>query len=307
MQLGIFPLNKFDTWESMPVKSYPILKMFIHEVYSRRLTAMQLQNMAGQQGYLQHNMYNILDVNGGEDMDDNTVVTVQTVVAATTTAGGSTIGSNYAAMNAATITAKATAAINQLSANQQQIIQQMAAMKVNSLQQSIAANTYNIPPILMINIPNHHAFNEGSFQWGWGSARGGGYQCGGGRGRRDGHGGGGRNPFANHAGRRNGQQISQLGGHPGFPGAAIPPVMQPHQQPRTANFSNIYKRYNNWNVCYSCGFDVEDGHTSMTCPFWKAFHQMGFRKENAQQYIAAGHAPCIKGMHKSVLPTKRYT
>ncbi len=307
MQSGIFPLKGFDTWEPMPVKSYPILKTFIHEAYSRRLTAMQLQNMAGQQGYVQQNMYNILDVNGGEDADKDTVVTVQTVAAATTTAGGSRIGGNYAAMNAATITAEVTAAINQLLANQQQIIQQMAAMKVNSPQQSIAANTYNIPPIPMVNIPNQHTFNKGSFQWGQGFAQGGGYQRRGGRGRREGRGGGGRNLFAKHAGRGNGQQISQLGGHPGFPGAAIPQAMQPHQQPRTANFSNIYKRYNNWNVCYSCGFDVEDGHTSMTCPFWKVFHQTGFTRENAQQYIVAGHTPCIKGMHKSVLPTKRYT
>jgi hypothetical protein len=170
MQPSIFPLKEFDTWESMTIKLYPILKMFIHEAYSRRLMAMQLQNTVGQQGYVQQNMYNILDVNGGEDTDNDMVVTVQMVAAATTTAGGSTIGSNYAAMNAATITAEVTAAINQLSANQQQIIQQMAAMKVNSPQQSIAANTYNIPPIPMINIPNQHAFNEGSFQRGQGSA-----------------------------------------------------------------------------------------------------------------------------------------
>ena len=102
---------------------------------------MQLQNTAGQQGYVQQNMYNILDVNGGEDTADNTVMTVQTAAAVTATAGGSTIGSNYAAMNVATITAKVKAAINQLLANQQQIIQQMAAMKVNSPQQSIAAST----------------------------------------------------------------------------------------------------------------------------------------------------------------------
>jgi hypothetical protein len=191
----------------MLVKSYPILKTFIHEAYSRRLTAMQLQNTAGQQGYVQQNMYNILDVNGGEDMDDDMVVMVQMAAAAMATAGGSTIGSNYAAMNAATITAEVTAAINQLLANRQQIIQQMAAMNVPSPQQSIAANNYNIPPIPMVNIPNQHAFNEGGFPQGRGSARGGGYQRGGRRGRREGHGGGSRNPFAKHmahAGRGNG-------------------------------------------------------------------------------------------------------
>jgi hypothetical protein len=228
MQLGIFPLKEFDTWEAMPVKSYPILKTFIHEAYSRRLTTMQLRNTVGQQGYVQQNMYNILDVNGGEDTDDDMVVMVQMVAAATATAGGSMIGSNYAAMNAATITAEVTATINQLLANQQQIIQQMAAMNVASPQQSVTANMYNIPPIQMVNIPNQHAFKEGGFHRGRGSAQGGGYHRGGGRGRQKGRGSGGWNPVANHmahAGPGNGQQISQLGGNLGFPQAAIPPAI----------------------------------------------------------------------------------
>ena len=40
MQSGIFPLKEFDVWEATAIKSYPILKMFIHEAYSRHLTAM---------------------------------------------------------------------------------------------------------------------------------------------------------------------------------------------------------------------------------------------------------------------------
>jgi hypothetical protein len=39
------------------------------------------------------------------------------------------------------------------------------------------------------------------------------------------------------------------------------------QQRRNPDFYNIYKVHNNWNVCFSCGFDIEDGHTSITCPF----------------------------------------
>jgi hypothetical protein len=31
-------------------------------------------------------------------------------------------------------------------------------------------------------------------------------------------------------------------------------------------YSNVTKTYNNWNMCYSCGFDVKDGHTFLTCP-----------------------------------------
>jgi hypothetical protein len=56
MQSGIFPLKEFDTWEATVVKTNPILKTFIHEAYSRRLTAMQLRNTAGQQGYVNQNI-----------------------------------------------------------------------------------------------------------------------------------------------------------------------------------------------------------------------------------------------------------
>ena len=76
-------------------------------------------------------------------------------------------------------------------------------------------------------------------------------------------------------------------------------------QLRNPDHSNIYKCHNNWNVCFSCGFDIENGHTSMTCPFKKANHQQSFSRENAQQFIAAGYDPCTKGMHKTVFPSNR--
>ena len=81
------------------------------------------------------------------------------------------------------------------------------------------------------------------------------------------------------------------------------PGGQPHRC--NAEFSNIYKQHNNWNVCFSCGFDVEDGHTSDTCPFKKWNHQVSYTCDKAQQFIAAGYDPCTKGMHKSVLPSGR--
>jgi hypothetical protein len=310
IQSGIFPLKEFDTWEAMPIKSYPILKTFIHEAFSRCLTAMQLRNTAGQQGYVQQNMYNILDIDGGEETNNKMTITLPTVAAAMATAGGTVMGSTYVAANAVTITAEVTWAINQLSANQTHIMQQMAAMNVASPPPDIPPPGYNVPPIQSVTIPNQQTLPAGGFHQGGGAARGGGYRHGGGHGRRDGHGGSGRNPFANHmvnVSRENVQQMTQLGSNTGFPGGAIPPAMQPQQQPCTANFPNIYKRYKNWNMCYSCGFDVEDRHTSMMCPFWKASHQTGFTRENAQQYIAAGHVPCTKGMHKSILPTRQYT
>ena len=68
--------------------------------------------------------------------------------------------------------------------------------------------------------------------------------------------------------------------------------------------SNLTKRYANWNVCWLCGFEVEDGHTLATCPtHWhKANHQVGFTRGNAQQWSNQGYAPCTKGMHKTKLP-----
>ncbi len=55
-------------------------------------------------------------------------------------------------------------------------------------------------------------------------------------------------------------------------------------------YSNIVKYHNNMNACFSCGFDIEDGHTSRTCPTaWRrANHQEAYDRNNAQAYIDAG-------------------
>ena len=84
-----------------------------------------------------------------------------------------------------------------------------------------------------------------------------------------------------------GQLIPQGGGL-----AQITPPLGVQQQNRNPDFSNVYKWYNNWNVCFSCGFDIENGHTSITCPFWKMNHQQVYTCKNAQQFIAAGYDPC---------------
>ena len=75
---------------------------------------------------------------------------------------------------------------------------------------------------------------------------------------------------------------------------------QIHQQP----FSNVMKRYANWNACYSCGFDVADGHTSMSCPahLRKATHDIYFNHQNAQQYIDLGHPCSTRNRHKTQFP-----
>ncbi len=87
--------------------------------------------------------------------------------------------------------------------------------------------------------------------------------------------------------------------------AQPPPGMQ--QRRKKTDFSNIYKIHNNRNVCCSCGFNIKDGHTSITRPLKRWNHQDLFTHRNTQQFIAAGYNPCTKGMHKTVLPAGKNT
>jgi hypothetical protein len=67
------------------------------------------------------------------------------------------------------------------------------------------------------------------------------------------------------------------GGH-GPSGGYVLPRGTPNQENLQAQpYSNVMKCYSNWNVWYLCGFDVADGHKSMSCPphLHKAFHQLG--------------------------------
>jgi hypothetical protein len=96
------------------------------------------------------------------------------------------------------------------------------------------------------------------------------------------------------------------GGHSpsgGYVLPCAPPTNQEnlHAQP----YSNVVKCYSNWNVCYLCGFDVADGHTSMSCPphLCRASHQIGFNHQNAQQYINLGHPCSTRNRHKTQFPT----
>ena len=154
------------------------------------------------------------------------------------------------------------------------------------------------PPMQQLNIPNFGTFQPAGLGFG-GRGRGGR-----GRGERANTGRQGRTPFANFVGRGGNQGgLPPIGG--GGRGGGIAPFTQ-QNAPRNAApmYSNIIKRYANWNVCFSCGFDVEDGHTSKTCPApWRrANHQEGYTRANSGQYIAAGYDACTKAMHKSQLP-----
>jgi hypothetical protein len=80
----------------------------------------------------------------------------------------------------------------------------------------------------------------------------------------------------------------------------VPGGMQQQPAPNTLNKK---KWYTNQNVCYTCGFDVEDWHTSNSCPIKKEGHQNGFTCTNYMQYEQVGYPFCKKAMHKNIYPT----
>jgi hypothetical protein len=85
-------------------------------------------------------------------------------------------------------------------------------------------------------------------------------------------------------------------------GAAIPYIpesMQPAQQ-QNPRYSDMTKQWANQNVCFTCGFDVKDWHTSAMCPSKKMDHMGGFTCLNYMEYKRANHQFCHKAMHKTM-------
>ncbi len=187
--------------------------------------------------------------------EDDDVQTVITQMAALTTQ------SQLTATTVAESSAAVAAAISQLASNQHAMQQQFAAFttQCNTTYQPAQAAQ---PPITQFSIPNFATFpTEG---------RGGG--------RRGGHGRGGRTnfmtpgrrnictPFANFVGCGGQGGLPPIGGERGC-GSGMAPFMQQKKQRNMAPmYSNITKCYANWNVYFSCGFNVKDGHMSKTCP-----------------------------------------
>ncbi len=117
-------------------------------------------------------------------------------------------------------------------------------------------------------------------------------------------------PFANVVGHQGGQGgLPPIGGGGGQHTFGINPFVLAGGLTGGRNsapmYSNIIICYANWNACFLCGFDVEDGHTSKTCPApWQCInHQEGLDHTNANQYISAGYDACTKAMHKSQMPS----
>jgi hypothetical protein len=208
-----------------------------------------------------------------------------------------TTQSQLTATTTAETQASVAAAINQLAANQQAMQQQFVAFTTQR-NTTYQARTPT-PPITQFTI---HNLATSPFEG-----------CGDGQ-RAGGRGRGGRSNFA-HTGGRNvrtpfanftaGQsRLPPIGASGGCGGGMALFAQQTPARNAAPVYSNILKAYANWNVCFPCGFDVEDGHASKTClaQWRRANHQEGFDQTNASQYILAGNDACTKAMHKSQLP-----
>jgi hypothetical protein len=239
-------------------------------------------------------MYNVF---ADEDKTDTTATTMMNIAVLMT---GSTI--------TVAILDLVANAINQLSANQTALMNQMAVMSYANVPPPPTLQYQ--PPIQQLTIPVQQPF-AGAASGGFNNGNGGGGMGGRsrqGRGRR----GGGHNqctPFANFGRNQGVRDVSRdPGGRriPQAPGAfnvQAPTFVPPNAWNIAMPFSNTVKSYANWNVCYTCKFDVEGRHTSVMChKLWrKPNHQEGFTCANAQVYLNAGWYLCTKGMHKSQL------
>ena len=71
---------------------------------------------------------------------------------------------------------------------------------------------------------------------------------------------------------------------------------------RTNSTPNPNKNYNNWNMCFSCGYDIPSWHTSATCENRKHGHQTGCTHTNAEQYTALCYYVSRRAINKVNLP-----
>ena len=235
-------------------KTWLNLRPFIQEAYQRHLASGM--TTAAQGGYSSRNRFTALTTEeaGNNDASNNTAETI-----------AGTINShmaNLSAQTAATMQANASqinASVKQLADNntqlhqqQQSMMQQMASLTTNATTARppayvppttyATAIPYGAPPAQIYAAPPLQQYYP---------------PRGGGRGGARSRGGRGR-----PRGRGNGAP----GVHPPLPnvgGTGIIPyipagIQPPAQQPAMPRFLNITKYFANQNVCYSCGFDVED-------------------------------------------------
>ena len=293
---GMFPTKEYEDWGAITAKTYVLLKQHFYKAYTRRLDAIQNGATSGQHGYVNSNQYGALMTT--EELEDSSSGEETTVTLA------------EAMVNA-------DARIDRLMETNTQIMAQLASMTIASnnpphlpppaiapaymapavraphQQYAAPPAQYSVPPVTQVTIPTRGGYNNNQPTW---QGRGGG-RTGGGRG---GRGRGARTPFADYVARNATPRAPTAYG-----GGTVAMSGLTAGTQQFTSVPNIVKQYNNWNMCYSCGFDVEDAHTSATCPqHWrKEGHQEGCTRQNVQQYIDLGHKPRMRGALRTQLPT----
>jgi hypothetical protein len=270
-----------EDWERKPIadQTWINLRPFIQEAYQRRLTSGTITSAQG--GFSQNNRFAGLatDVDSNDDTAETIAGTINSHMA------------NLTAQTAATINEHATqtnASLQQLAANttqlhqqQQAMMNQMAMMTMNNGAQA-QQTTFARPPTQIYQpaaLPQYQqGYSNTPQQFGG---------CGGAAG---GRGGGSRGGRARQ-GRGRGTPQGHIPPMPYVGGTQLVPYVQGGQQQSTM-YSNKTKYFSN--------FDVEDWHTSATCPHKKQGHQDGFTRANYMQYEQAGYPFCKKVMHKTV-------
>ena len=313
LQSGIFPMKEFEDWEREASKTWTDLKRFVQSAYQRKLTVLNLRMTSGTGGYVSQNMFNVLRDDDDDVEDADSVSTGNSLIQA---AANATVNSGVTGPTA--VSNDVLTAINTLAANQATIVQQMAAFSLSASRPAnqIAApathvpyvpqqgTTMQVPPVPAIHVPLIQPYLQGGgYQGGYAQGRNNRYSGYGGRSagyRRGGRGRGNRTRYDPTG--RNGAIVPYMpstGGGMGIPQVGGMPTAQRINPPH----SNVTKRFNNWNACYSCGFDVADWHNSSTCNNRKPSHNEAYTRANAQEFLNRGdQGVCTAGIHKTQLP-----
>ncbi len=289
---GAYARN-MDDWEQKPAtnQTYFNLCPFIQAAYQCCLASGVITAAAS--GYTTNNRFAGL---AAEDDVDNVsdAGTMETIV--------NSINTHMANLSASVLTQ--TTASNEANAVQLKAsMQQIAANKTQRnrehtlmMQQFVMMSTTNtVNPTFCPQPTTQHNFVPSAITMPtphqqWTPPGGGGHGSGRARGSR------GRRPaYIPHQGT----PMPFAGGNQLIP--YIPAGIQPIQ-PQNPCYSNVVKQWANQNVCFSCGFEVEDWHNSSSCSRKKPGHQDGFIHTNYLEYEQANHQFCRKAMHKTMYP-----
>ncbi len=294
-------VRAFKDWDQLlePNKTWIELCQMIQDAFQCWLNA--TAPTAGHQGYapalpFQQNPFGAL---AGKDLDDDSAYTIAMQMVALT------YQSQLTATTATNLSQRMDQYVQtlahqheQLHQNQHQIMEQMAAHLFNQSNTGggIGCQRRSPPPPGASFAPIQFEGNNYGGQGGQGRGRGRGCGC-------------GQGPPAFTAGRAPplmsitaGRVPAFAGAHPAAGGGYYTPAHQANTQAQP--YSNLTKRYENWNACYSCGFNVANGPTSQTCPHHlrKPDHDEYFTRQNSQQYIDAGYNCSTKLCLKTVFP-----